>query len=368
MNAAWPPEALPDGGLLDNRTPWRAQALPFFDDDAREGRLVVVKLQYRLAAGRPLEAMEADPLRHDDEAEGDGGGDGGAGPGAPLRRPADVMAPQSATNVIVLGSVEAAGGEVAAFEPWIGIGATVFPLRVHGPREWRARGWATRLASLFIARRFKCVRTGRVRRLALSWRHAYGGAGWPGNPAGTGHPAGPAKADLHGLALPRIDDPRAPLRRWDEAPAAPHLPGAVHPRWLPRRALGGTQDGQWQATRAPALPADARPGWHDTAHPALQFRPRLQGGEPVRLEGFAQLLPAVDFVLPHHRFTAHGWRPGSLASCPVPLDTVLIEADRQQLTLLYRAFVPRWTQGLELRRLVLDDAASPAAPPAGPPA
>jgi hypothetical protein len=47
-------------------------------------------------------------------------------------------------------------------------------------------------------------------------RGEYGELAWPANPAGKGYCLSEATAP--GTALPNIEDPRAPIRRWDDRP------------------------------------------------------------------------------------------------------------------------------------------------------
>ncbi|KQP48640.1 hypothetical protein ASF44_22340 [Pseudorhodoferax sp. Leaf274] len=285
---------------------------------------------------------------------------------APLLRPADVMDPQPATNVMLPGHAQipssAADSGVKDFESWLGVGAAVFPMRVHRPRQWRSRWFVTRLLSLFLSRRFKAVGQGRVTRRPLAWQQAYGGADrfggradaqhWPFNPAGQGFHVDPRAATIQGLALPAIEDPRQRIKQWQDR-RTPQIPGALNPLWAPRVDHGGTRDARWRATRAPARPRDGTAHFHNTAHPDLQFSPHLKGGEPVRAQGFTDDGQALFFELPDLAPQLHSYHYGEFAAHALPLNTVLIDADRRQVTLLFRAFVPDVHRGNALRSLML---------------
>ncbi|MDC8785306.1 DUF2169 family type VI secretion system accessory protein [Roseateles koreensis] len=364
--------------LLRNATPHLAEALPFVNDEGVAGQLLVLKLQYQIAPGGELQLLpQAESLAHEDrfdedyqapdflahlQAQGQNW--------APLLRPADVMAPQPATNVLLLGHAYAPKADgVKQMEPWLGVGPAVFPMRVHGPRRWRSRWFLTRLFTLFIPRRFKQRQDGLVTRLPLLWQHAYGGFDamrgraaaqhWAYNPAGKGFHVDAKAATLAGLALPAIEDPRQPLARWQDR-RLPQLPGALNPLWSPRAALGGSRDAQWRATQAPARPSDGTDMFHNTAHPALQFSPHLKGGEAIHAQGFSQDRRDLAFALPRHEFALHSYHYGGFARHDLPLNTVLLEPDRRRLTLLYRAFIPQKHQGQALRRLLLGSAEHPA--------
>lgn len=366
--------------MLRNATPYLAEALPFVNDEGVAGRLVVLKLQYEMVAGSDLRLKpQAEALVHEDRFDENYQVPDFLAhlqvPGqqwAPLLRPADVMAPQPATNVLLLGHVYAPKPKpegVKQMEPWLGVGNTVFPMRVHGPRRWRSRWFLTRLLGLFLPRRFKIGRDGVMTRLPLLWQHAFGGFDamrgrapaqhWAFNPAGLGFHTDPQAATLRGLALPAIEDPRQPIRRWQDR-RVPQLPGALNPLWAPRAALGGSRNAYWQATQAPARPADGTAQYHNTAHPALQFNPHLKGGEPIHAQGFSAQGAVLDFVLPSHVFELHSYHYGEFVRHELPLNTVLLEPDRQCLTLLYRTFIPQTQQGQALRRLVLGSADHPA--------
>ena len=357
--------------LLRNATPWLAEAIPFVDDTGAEGRLVVVKVQYdALPDGTLRWRNETEPLVYEDRFDETFAADGFLEGMAPLLRPADVMDPQPATNVLLFGHAQLPprqreDGGVKQFEPWLGVGPAVFPMRVHGPRRWQSRWLLTRALTLFIPRRFKIVKQGRVSRAPLLWQLAYGGIDrfrglasaqpWRFNPAGQGFHVEARAATVQALPLPAIEDPRHPIRRWQDR-RLPQLPGAVNARWAPRAAHGGTRDAHWQATRAPAMPVDGTRLFHNTAHPDLQITPHLQGGEPVQAQGFTADGQPLAFDLPALKLSLHSYHYGAFCEHPLPLNTLLIDADARRVTLLYRAFVPELKDGNRLRRLALGSA------------
>ena len=128
----------------------------------------------------------------------------------------------------------------------------------------------------------------------LTWRNALGGPDLghdaapphPANPIGIGWlarwPEVPQGLDIN---LPHIENP-GDLMRLDHALPQPHGFGAVQPAWLPRAALAGTYDQQWQRTRAPLPPDDFSEQSHQSAPSDQVYPTALDGGAPVKVSGF----------------------------------------------------------------------------------
>lgn len=145
---------------------------------------------------------------------------------------------QESFQVILLGSARPRGGEpVPALTLALGVGAVQRTLSVWGDRRWEGRGTADDPRRISEARPFT--------RLPLTWARAFGGSTGVlvdvdspvrvsdyRNPAGRGHDPTAAALQLgeslgapkgyprwvQERPLPNLEDPRAPIRRWEDAP------------------------------------------------------------------------------------------------------------------------------------------------------
>jgi hypothetical protein len=172
------------------------------------------------------------------------------------------------------------------------------------------------------------------------------------NPVGVGF-RDPRLPAVEEPRLPNIEDPSRLYKGYGDAPP-PCGFGFVSPGWMPRSAFGGTYDAEWARSRAPLLPADFDPRFHNAASAGL-VATALRGDEPVRLEGVSPVGPCV-FKLPGVPPPWYAWslRRNARQSAPLVLDTVLIDMDQRRLSLQWRgAFAlpdgPHALQALELR-------------------
>lgn len=120
------------------------------------------------------------------------------------------------------------------------------------------------------------------------------------------------------------------------AKAGPAGFGAIDAAWLPRRALAGTYDAEWEKKKKPLLPEDYDPAFTLSA-PVDQRTPRpLVGGERLALsnltrEGHAEFeLPKLSFALVS-RFGRRERPHGAL------LTRVLVEPTEQRLSLVWQS-------------------------------
>jgi len=187
-------------------------------------------------------------------------------------------------------------------------------------------------------------------RVPLRWTQAFGGRDTrhadaaehreePRNPVGLGFrdPRQPVDADVR---LPALEDPQLPYARYGDTPPPVGF-GFVAPQWQPRTAWAGTYDDAWQATRMPLLPRDFDRRFFCAAASGLALAQPPAGGERASVVGTT---PAgrLDFTLPAlgtPLFHAH-LRGRRRTTLKLVLDTVIVDTDRMQLQMIWRAHLP----------------------------
>lgn len=111
--------------------------------------------------------------------------------------------------------------------------------------------------------------------------------------------------------------------------------GVIGRAWLPRRLLAGTYDDKWVNSRHPYLPYDfdfqywnGAPADQQIPYPKTNFTLKLENLTP---QGYLQT------TLPEHRpFVLLRMQDGLFIPIKLNLDTLVIDAEKQQLALTYR--------------------------------
>ncbi len=185
-------------------------------------------------------------------------------------------------------------------------------------------------------------------RMPLVWERAFGGwdrtpekeEHWqcePQNPVGVGFVAKKGKAPP-GAPLPNIEDPRDPMTSQTGRPTPVGFGFTGH-HWQPRAKFAGTFDGTWEKERAPRLPKDFDRRFFLASAPGLSTATHLRGDEPVVVIG-ATAEGRWEFSLPGIQTPrcAVVLRQGQGQDLTTALDTVIVDADKKQVVLLWRAF------------------------------
>ena len=315
--------------LLTNSTPWPAERLVTMDRHGREVLQVVVKQSFDVGEGSVRPAAQPDPLVLADQYTGEPGKSG-------LRYASDLGPPKPATDVILCGHALPRRRGDTQVDVALRLGAINKVVSVSGERLW-ARGLLGQAPT--APQPFE--------RIPLVWERAFGGSDEsnperPGrcdaNPVGRGFRARGSKLPTEGQLLPNLESPAEPIRKPSDAPA-PRCFGFVAPHWAPRAGFAGTYDARWQEARMPLLPDDFDERFFQVA-PADQILPgHPRGGEAVEVIGVSAAGP-LRFQLPQAA-PAVVVRLGLTRLTPdTQCDTVVIDADRQRLILVWRALVP----------------------------
>lgn len=222
----------------------------------------------------------------------------------------------------------------------LAVGAWRARLAVFGPRRWRRSGGA-----------LVATAPEPFTDLPLTWEHAYGGEAptevlpvpYPDNPKGTGFLMDERYAD--GAALPRIEDPAALVRRWDDRP----LPMALAP--IPRGSALRGRDG---VRIDPATGAvEVLPRFFNTAHPRMRLA-SLDGGESVEVLG---MRPdgALRFVVPTRPLVVDVTLEDRRYTFAARVDTLGVFPEEGRFFMVHRCgFTYRYARG-EVREARLRD-------------
>ncbi|MBS1816321.1 MAG: DUF2169 domain-containing protein [Acidobacteria bacterium] len=320
---------------VDNRTPFAFAPLFLTDEEARPVVVGLVKATFDFdSAGTVRRSPQQDPVNLAGTPATDA-------PVPSMRFEPEAVPCKLATDVVLVGHAAPPGGGATQVDVGIKVGPVRKLARVFGTRfwVWTPQGVIlTRTAAL-------------AEPVPLTWENAFGGLdvinSTPDrmlmevrNPVGTGF-GKPLRADGDRLRLPNIEDPTNLIQAYGTA-VPPCGFGFTSPNWQPRAAFGGTYDEQWTATRKPLLPLDFDRRFFSAAAPGLVAPGFLRGDEDVVILN-TTAGARVDFALPRVppplvRVVLRGGRDGVLRSA---LDTVVVDADRQKVVLLWRtASVP----------------------------
>jgi len=279
--------------VIDNRTRYACTCLGVADQDGEPALCVVVEATCT-CDGRLVEVQPEIVL--------DGVWEGDPATTAPLLPPV-VTQPKRGTDVLLT-----AHGTAPLVE--LRCGSLHQRARLHGPRTWVRRWYGVRPGpeAAFVP-------------VSLRWELASGPQ--PTNPLGCGLAGG---AFVEGTAMPAIEHPDQPLRRWGQpAPAVGFA--ATTPAWAHRRAFGTWEPGQGNAAAPELIAADGLRG-----DEAVQVRGIAGGDLDLRLPGLAP--PRLTLAR----------RCGDLRP-EAQLDTVLIDGDARHMRLTWRAWcrVGEWS-------------------------
>ena len=324
-----------------NHTPFVCEALQTSDETARTVVVMVIKATFdiRPEITEPTLAEEQLPVNLSGEywAEPDT---------SPYKFEPETAFFKPATDVVLVGHAYAARANRAEVDVQLAVGGLSKTLRVFGDRLWD-KG-VTGIAATAPAR---------FESLPIRYDRAYGG--WDlsnpaepvcdrRNPLGRGFRRKGAKFQA-GSLLPNIEDPAHLLSSYDGR-SVPAGCGFTHGDWEPRAALSGTYDDAWLQRRSPWLPEGFRRSFFNAASPGLIAPGYLRGDETVMAQGVrpdgARLLARLPALRsPECIFKRRGSPPMAAATS---FDTLIIDADAQQLQLLWRCCValPDGLQGL----------------------
>jgi hypothetical protein len=157
-------------------------------------------------------------------------------------------------------------------------------------------------------------------------------------------------AEPRKIPTPQIESPDDPVREFGKH-YIPQGFGVITKSWLPRRQLCGTIDEDF-AQSEEWLPDDFDFAYWNGAHPDMQI-PYLKGNETIEL---TNLMPpgassgiqnlegksVVRFVMPGHKpYLLARFEEGEMLPIEFKIDTLIIDTENRNLSLVYRAVLPK---------------------------
>ncbi len=329
-------------GLITNVTTCAAVSLVGRNAEGRPSFTCVVKADYAWDAAGKLVPVAAEPVRVKDELETDPD----APDGAPsVLYPAELGPRKQRIDVILVGAL-ALRAPVEGVDATLAVGARFCKtLRVTGDCHWLPAATGG-------------LRPGRPKpftRMPITWSRSFGGIDPddPGlaemrNPVGVGLRR--QAAALKSTQLPNFEDPRDLVDTPKSRPAPVGF-GPVAAHWLPRSPLAGTFNEEWKERRSPLLPEDFDPAFYNVAPTDQQLEAFVPGDE-VRLVNLT-LAGQERFVLPNAAVPIIFVGDKAVINTRTTVDTLVIDPERQRLSIVSRAEYLPQASLLELRRVVV---------------
>jgi len=316
---------------IDNDTPFAFEPLFVSDEELRPVVVLIVKATFGFDSSGVLRlADEQIPVNVSGERWSD------AEASSYKYEPETALCKLS-TDVALIGHARPPHGGVKQIDVTLKVGPVQKTARVTGSRYWVWTKYGVVMSS-----------AADLRTVPLTWENAFGGRDEarstpacevlePRNPVGTGFGT-PLTKEGDRVRLPNIEDPNQLIDRYG-ASVAPTGFGFTSPNWAPRAGFAGTYDDHWAKTRKPLLPVDFDRRFFNGAAPGLVASGYLRGDEDVVVLN-ASPTPQLAFRLPgvpppRCRVVVRGSQDTELMT---NLDTVIVNADEQQLILLWRAF------------------------------
>ncbi|CAM2010077.1 DUF2169 family type VI secretion system accessory protein [Acanthopleuribacter pedis] len=315
---------------LVNDSPFTCDRLVYGDGSGRDRLLVIVKAVFAVGEDQTLRPLAEQPALRGADTFYDEVGT------SSIQWETEMVPAKPATDVVLLGTAQAKDQAlVQHLDVSLKIGPLTKRVSVFGDRVWEDHLTGATPGPITP-----------FREMPLIYERAFGGRDesnenqtyWEAerrNPVGVGFRAKHSAQPVAGSPLPNIEDPTALIRHAGDRPPPAGF-GFISRDWSPRLDHAGTYDAAWQEQRAPLLPQDFDPRFHNAAHPDLIAPDRLRGDEDVAVHNvLASGLP-WKFQLPDVRPKGAVQITGGDEPLDLQLDTVVLDADQQQVTQVWR--------------------------------
>lgn len=305
------------------------------EPSGRELLVVVIKGTFSLprAAGETLRLAEEQlPLVMADTFTG------APGFSAPVYE-AEFAPRKKRVDVLLLGSAYAPQGRPATRVPvGLRVNGLTKSLAVVGNRLWQAGGGGIKAGDpqpfTVMPIGYDCAFGGVDSRHEDVSKHM----AYTRNPVGRGFHKHLRSEWVDGASLPNTEELNRPVTQPD-GDFAPMAFGPIGRAWEPRARYAGTYDPQWLDHHFPFLPQDFDEAYYQSAPADQQFDGPV-GGQEVALvnltaDGQRSFIIPV-FEAPVHVFPRKGEREDLRAT----LDTLVLEPDRERMTMTWRVARP----------------------------
>lgn len=334
---------------LDNRSAWSAGLYPGWSLKGERQMTLVFKASFAFDVKGTLTPMTASaPIEETDRYHGQPGKSSlaAAGETVPFKQGGELL---------LFGAAHPQNAEATVTEVSLGLRRAndrfwEKTLRVFGPRRWE-KG----LLGISVSK------PGPLAHLPLRYEHAYGGCDpnhddklFAQNPAGVGYSDKGWR--VGGMTLPQIEiGPKfisSPTHR-----VTPAGFGPLAPFWEPRSQAFEKLDHEAIDWGGCPYPADAPAQMYNAAPLDQRFDQPFQGEETLRLKGLVEGAPldGVLLNLPRLRPDLKLIRGTRVENVQPVCDTLVIDADARQLSLVWRVGIPWTLRDQQTDWLVLSD-------------
>ncbi len=225
-------------------------------------------------------------------------------------------------DLFLFGTARAAGRAVTEMVVELAVGTFRRRIQVIGDRAWVRRG-----------RTLQPTAPVPFKTMPLTLAHAFGGkttwdgleVAYPDNPFGRGYAADEQSAE--GTRLPNLEDPRRPIRKWDDRPDPVGL--GFCPMSCGLRLRNGvvlSDEGKM---------AGIKPTLFNAAFPEMVVQ-RVAAGDAVRVDGVTESGARLAFTVPDVPLAARLQFGDEIIERPLAIDQLGIEADKQRIFVTYR--------------------------------
>ncbi len=325
---------------LENKTPFAAQLAFFPNQHGVDSLYIIVKATFNIGQQWTL-ADEQKQLQSEDEYWSDDSLN------SSLKKASDLHIGKPVTDVIMLANARSPNGqEVKQMDVSLSVGNINKTIRVLGDRQWD-HGRISSATPFSV--------------MPLIYEKAFGGicqqdgniiAAEVRNPVGCGFCGKRDASEMNDLPLPNLEDPKQLLQRVGDI-VTPAGFSFISPNWHPRASYAGTYDDNWQNSRAPYLPKDFDLRFFNMSHPDLIYPGYLMGGEPVQISG-VHPKGTLAFNLPVVALTADVNIKSRIEKPVFNLETILIEPDKLELGMTWKAAMPCDKEILKIHNVVIN--------------
>lgn len=318
---------------LVNRSKFQALALPAICHEDQNHIVVIVKGTFDIepAEQRVSVSNQQAEILLEDAYWGKPGE-------SSLKYEADIALGKPGTDVILIGKAQSTRGAVRQLDVSLRAGSLHKLIRVFGNRYWEkaTTGWSMTNPEPFES-------------LPLVYEFAFGGVN-PGteegaqaefdqrNPVGKGYVSSKSPDTRERIPLPNLELPDQLITKIRNHPEPAGF-AAVARNWEPRSLLMGTYDKEWEENRNPLLPEDFDPACYSAASAGLCSEGHFSGGEQVAIIN-ASAEGQMQFTLPTNKIQAICCIDSQQTEHSLVMDTVVIEPQRNKLTITWRIAVP----------------------------
>lgn len=334
---------------LDNRSAWAAGLYPGWSRSGERQMTLVLKASFAFDAKGTLTPMAAPAsIEETDRYFGEPGKSSlaAAGETVPFKQGGELL---------LFGTAHPPKADATITEVAVGLRRAndrfwEKTLRVFGPRRWD-KG----LLGISVSK------PAPLASLPLRYEHAYGGCDpnhddklYAQNPAGVGYSDKGWR--VGGMALPQIEiGPKfisGPTQR-----VTPAGFGPLAPFWEPRSQAFEKLDHEALAWGGCPYPADAAPEMYNAAPLDQRFDQAFQGEETLRLKGLVEGAPRDGLLLnlPRLKPDLKLMRGSQVENFQPVCDTLVIDTDAYQLSLVWRVGIPWNLRDQQTDWLVLTD-------------